>query len=88
MVTTKKSRTAADERRKLEKDALKQAVTKGHRMSGFATSYGDRVKAFAEAFCLDCSMVMMVNSRPNQKAAKPLRIGGLALLYDCTGRAE
>jgi len=78
--------TAADERRELEKDALKQANAKGHRMSDFATAYGDRRKSFSEAFCLNCSMVVAVESRPNPKAANQSKIGGLALIYDCNAK--
>jgi hypothetical protein len=72
----------------MAREALKQSVAKGHRMSDFATAYGDRRKSFSEAFCLDCSMVVAVEARPNPKAVNQSRVGGLALLYACTGKSD
>jgi hypothetical protein len=86
MTRTAKTKTAADERRELEKDALRAAIANGHRMSDFATSYGDRVKSYSEAYCFDCSMVVAVNSRPDPKSNNQSRIGGFALAYECSGK--
>lgn len=83
-----KTMSAADERRQLEQMAMKEVIAKGHRMSDFATGYGDRLKSFSEAFCLDCNLVVAVESRPNPKAVNQSKIGGLALLYNCNKKSE
>lgn len=78
----------AKQRKLLEQEATALAAKHGHRLSGFATCYGDRVKAYSEAYCLngngDCPVVAIVNV----KAPQGKQIGGLAVVFNCEAQGN
>jgi hypothetical protein len=65
-------------RKQLEKEALKAATDRGHKLSYFAAYVNDRSKS--EAGCLNCECWALVNAKPQPNQSG---IGGTAVATNC-----